>query len=302
RGLEFGRPARRRPQGVRRPVVFRHPPGRVATVPQELGAGDEVLGRRHAWRRRGRRGDAGTSGVGAVITPAATRPAAVRAAVAGNRGAPDAVCWSPPFPSRRLAPSPRQAVPGPRRIRAADRGGAAAVRGPAAACPGHGSGTRHGGWAAGGEVHAAAGPGRGPAVADGPGRPGGRAGSRIARIADASGKPRRPWSGDHARGACRTRSVAVRRRGAGAGARRRAPAWAGPLAPAAGPSGPGAATAPAVPAARGPLLYDAEGRVLVPDGVVATTPVPGKGERALDPHNPVDYRGTRFEGDWISDG
>lgn len=81
-----------------------------------------------------------------------------------------------------------------------------------------------------------------------------------------------------------------------------APASRGALAPAASPVGPGPATTPAVPAARGPLLYDAEGRVLVPDGVVATTPVPGKGERALDPHNPVDYRGTRFEGDWISDG
>src|SRR5690606_16704232 len=45
-----------------------------------------------------------------------------------------------------------------------------------------------------------------------------------------------------------------------------APASRGSLTPAASPVGPGPATTPAVPAARGPLLYDAEGRVLVPDG------------------------------------
>ncbi|WP_019398297.1 MULTISPECIES: hypothetical protein [unclassified Pseudoxanthomonas] len=47
-------------------------------------------------------------------------------------------------------------------------------------------------------------------------------------------------------------------------------------------------------------LYDADGRIHLPEGTVARVPVPG--QDPLQPPNPVDYRGTRFGDDWISDG
>lgn len=65
---------------------------------------------------------------------------------------------------------------------------------------------------------------------------------------------------------------------------------------------PVAAAAPrgALPSApAGARLYDPEGRILLPTDPVAGAKVP---VRPLQPPNPVDYRGTRFEGDWVSDG
>src|SRR5690606_41738112 len=61
---------------------------------------------------------------------------------------------------------------------------------------------------------------------------------------------------------------------------------------------PGAASVPA--AAPLPGLYDADGRVRVPEGTAdaGARPAPAPMRRA----SPVDYRETRFEGDWVSDG
>lgn len=64
--------------------------------------------------------------------------------------------------------------------------------------------------------------------------------------------------------------------------------------------GPPARAAAAAGTARGLVLYDEQGRVRLPDGTVAQAPA--RAGDPLDPRNPVDYRGTRFEGAWISDG
>ena len=60
----------------------------------------------------------------------------------------------------------------------------------------------------------------------------------------------------------------------------------------------GAASAPA--AAPLPGLYDGDGRVRLPEGTAdaGAMPAPDPMRRA----SPVDYRETRFEGDWVSDG
>ena len=80
---------------------------------------------------------------------------------------------------------------------------------------------------------------------------------------------------------------------------------------------PAPASAPAPAPRRGPsaraLVYDAEGRVRLPEDdewetAQAPARAPGVGappEPARDPlqrENPVDYRGTRFEGAWTTDG
>ncbi|KAF1701443.1 hypothetical protein [Pseudoxanthomonas suwonensis] len=70
-----------------------------------------------------------------------------------------------------------------------------------------------------------------------------------------------------------------------------------------GPAVAARPAAPEAPAGGRPALYDAEGRVVLPPGTVAAAPVPGNdGTARLDRPNPVDYRGTRFEDDWVSDG
>lgn len=78
-----------------------------------------------------------------------------------------------------------------------------------------------------------------------------------------------------------------------------ATALAGPAtaAPAASAS---SAAAPAAPA---PLaLYDGQGRIQLPVGAVPQSPTTRRERDPLEPANPVDYRGTRFEDAWISDG
>ncbi|KAF1686758.1 hypothetical protein B1992_07510 [Pseudoxanthomonas broegbernensis] len=86
--------------------------------------------------------------------------------------------------------------------------------------------------------------------------------------------------------------------------------------PPSAPSAMSAMSAPGLPAASGPpprtdaaptaaapgmALYDEEGRVRLPADTVAAPAVPATRD-PLRPPNPVDYRGTRFEDDWISDG
>jgi len=93
-----------------------------------------------------------------------------------------------------------------------------------------------------------------------------------------------------------------------------APGQAGPpeaggrpgLAATAGPAPGGAGSAPAPPAAGpGPAtsdLFDAAGRPRLPPGAVPQPPAAFHAPDPLQRPNPVDYRGTRFEQDWASDG
>src|SRR5690606_1224712 len=82
-----------------------------------------------------------------------------------------------------------------------------------------------------------------------------------------------------------------------------------PLPAAASVAHPAAAVAPeragAAPPVRptGQALYDADGRVRLPQGTVDEPDVPARaGAALLERPDPVDYRGTRFEEAWVSDG
>jgi hypothetical protein len=73
---------------------------------------------------------------------------------------------------------------------------------------------------------------------------------------------------------------------------------AGFPAPAAGPRAPVAPPA-AAPAIASAALYDAHGRPRIPPGALPRSPEAANRPDPLHRTNPVDYRGTRFEDEWI---
>lgn len=94
---------------------------------------------------------------------------------------------------------------------------------------------------------------------------------------------------------------------------RSAPAGPDASAPPSPPrSGAAAATSASTAAPQAPghatVLYDDDGRVRLPDGSEARAPGSQAARdaeaarRLMERENPVDYRGTRFAKDWVSDG
>lgn len=78
---------------------------------------------------------------------------------------------------------------------------------------------------------------------------------------------------------------------------------AGPSRPAAADRAQDPARRAGLPAPASVVLYDAEGRVRLPPEALADERLPARsGSDLLERSNPVDYRGTRFEGEWASDG
>lgn len=74
-----------------------------------------------------------------------------------------------------------------------------------------------------------------------------------------------------------------------------------PVAAAAGARDPAGRPDPGMPASA--ALYDAEGRVRLPPQALADDSLPARsGSDLLRRPNPVDYRGTRFDDEWASDG